>query len=180
MKRVVAGCLIASLTIGTAAAQVGWSVSPTLVIPGVRFSVLGGTPGCSGGTEVAAEVRRAVEGFGMRDPEAGTEPSRLSRTIGRFLNGLGLETMNQDFAECADVCATVPMTATRVTSLIGYVTLVGTDSFNTIPFNRFSDFVHWEPEVDTTRVTEGGRLVCATVRNWAQDPRSVFLVVGYE
>lgn len=180
MNRVVAGCLIASLLVGTAAAQAGWSVSPTMLIPGARFSVLGGTPGCSGGTEVAAEVRRAVEGFGMRDPEAGTEPSRLSRSIGRFLNGLGLETMNQDFAECAEVCATVPLTAARVTSLIGYVTIVDTDSFRTVPFNRFSDFVHWEPEVDTTRLTEAGRLVCATVRNWAQNTRSVFLVVGYE
>lgn len=180
LERVVAACLVASLVLGSALGQSGWVVSPTTVIPGARFSVLGGTPGCSGGTEVASEVRRAVEGFGVRSPEAGSEPSRLSLSIGRLLNGLGLDTMNQDFAECVEVCATVPLTATRVTSLLPYVTYVGNQNFISVPFDRFSFYVHWEPDVDTTSVTEAGRLVCATVRNWAQDSRRAFLVVGYE
>ena len=70
--------------------------------------------------------------------------------------------------------------ATRVTSLLPYVTYVGSQNFISVPFDRFSNYVHWEPDVDTTSVTEAGRLVCATVRNWAQDSRSAFLVVGYE
>src|SRR5690606_16040500 len=180
VRRVATCCVVSALSFGTALGQNGWAVSPTVVVPGARYSVLGAYPACSGGIKVADEVRRAFEGFGLRSPEDGTEPSRLSRTVGRLLDGLGLETMNQDFAECAEVCATIPLAATRVTSLLGYVTVVDGDRFEPTPFDRYQYYVHWEPEVDTTRLSGSGRLVCTTVRNWSRDERSVFLVVGYE
>lgn len=171
---------LAVLTLGAAYGQSGWAVSPYFSVPGVEYSVLGAQPGCSGRAVVAREVRRAVEGFGLRAPEEGSEPTRLSRTVAGLLNDLGFETMNQDFAECAEVCAEIPLTATRVTSLVGYVTVVGGSAFVPVPFDRYTDLFHWQPDVDTTRLTADARLVCATVRNWGPSDRVVFLVVGYD
>lgn len=172
--------LLATTALGTARAQAGWAVSPYFVVPAAKYSVLGAQPGCSGGAVVASEVRRAVEGFGLRTPDEASEPSWLSRAVGDLLNGLGFETMNQDHAECAEVCAAVPLAATSVTSLLGYVTVVGSDRFVPVPFDRFTDYFHWEPGLDTTRLTAYSRLVCVTVRNWGPSDRTAFLVVGYE
>lgn len=172
--------LVTSLTLGTAFAQVGWAVSPYFTVPGARYSVVGAEPACSGSAIVASEIRRAVEGFGFRAPDDGAGPTRLARAVGDLLNNLGFETMNQDYAECAEVCAEIPLTATRVTSLLGYVTLVDTELFWPVAFDRYTDYFHWEPDVDTTRLTADARLVCAVVRNWGPASRTGFLVVGYE
>lgn len=182
-RPVLAACLavgLAAVALGAARAQSGWAVSPYVAVPRVEYSVLGAQPGCGGRAVVAIEVRRAVEGFGLRTPDASSEPSRLARAVGDLLNTLGFETMNQDYAECAEVCAAIPLTATRVTSLLGYVTVVGGSAFVPVPFDRYTDLFHWEPEVDTTRVGADGRLVCVGVRNWGPSERTAFLVVGYE
>lgn len=178
--RYLVACLVLALATGTATGQAGWSVGPSVAVPAVRYSVIGARPDCSGRDIVAQEVRRVTEGFGLRTPDPATEPAPLSRAIGGFLDRLGLDAMNQDFAECREVCTAIPLTATRVTSLVGYVTLVGSSRFVAMPFNRYMYYVHWEPDVDTTRVTSSARLVCAGIRNWGQSERQAFLVVGYE
>lgn len=164
---------------GAAMAQTGWSTSAVATLPRPAYSVYGPTPGCSGQVLVDGSVRRALDAFGRGglEPDA---PSRASRAIGEALNLFGLDAVLQDHATCAEVCARVPLDATRIVHLVAYVDDGPGKPFRAVPINRWSDYVHWEPDVDTTRVDEDGRLVCARVRHWLDVDRRVFMVVGYE
>lgn len=164
---------------GAAAAQTGWATSAVVELPSPAYSVYGATPGCSGEVLVDGTVRRVLDGIGRGglDPDA---PSRASRALGEALNLFGLDAVLQDHATCAEVCALIPRDATRVIDLVAYVDDGPGTPFRTVPMGRWSDYVHWEPDVDTTHVTEGGRHVCTRVRHWLDVDRRAFLVVGYE
>lgn len=179
-RRILAACLIACLTFGAARGQTGWAVSPFVTVPATRYSVQGAHPDCVGRTTVNVEVRRAVEGLGLRTPDRESPPAPLSRAVGNLLQLVGIEAVRQDYAECTEVCAVIPLSATRVTNLLSYVTDAWTQEFRAMPFDRYIYYFHWEPEVDTTRLTESGRLVCAQARNWYQADRTAILIVGYE
>jgi hypothetical protein len=164
---------------GVAMAESGWSTSAVVSLSSPAYSVSGPTPPCSGRVLVDATVRQALDRFGRGglEPDA---PSRASRFVGDTLNLFGLDAVLQDHATCAEVCARVPLEATRITSLIAYVDDGPGKPFRTVPFGRWSDYVHWESDVDTTRVDEGGRLVCTRVRHWLDIERRAFMVVGFE
>lgn len=177
----VGGALVLAL-VGSGRSQSGWAVSPVLLLPPPAYSVLGVAPGCDGGILVDSAIRRLVEGGGRRTPDPVTEPpSWLSRAIAETLNLFGTNSVLQDHANCTEVCALVPLEATRITNLVGYVALGPKAGFTAVPFDRLEVFFGWDPDVDTTRWTEDGRRVCARARNWygAEDTK-VFLVVGYE
>ena len=164
---------------GPSLAETGWSTSAVVSLPSPAYSVYGPTPGCSGRVLVDGTVRSALDAFGRGglEPDA---PSRASRVVGDALNLLGLDAVLQDHAICAEVCARIPLDATRVTSLIGYIDDGPGKAFRAVPFGRWSDYIHWESDVDTTRVDESGRLVCTRVRHWLDVDRRAFMVVGYE
>lgn len=164
---------------GTTLAQSGWSTSTVVSLPSPAYSVYGPTPPCEGRVLVDETVRGVLDAFGRGglEPDA---PSRASRAMGDALNLFGLDAVLQDHAICAEVCALIPLDATRVTHLIAYVDDGPGKPFRTVPFGRWSDYVHWEPDVDTRRVDESGRLVCARVRHWLDVDRRAFMVVGYE
>ncbi len=164
---------------GGALSQSGWSTSSVVSLQSPAYSVYGATPPCRGTVLVDETVRGAFDAIGRGGLEAG-EPSRASRAVGDVLNVFGLDAVLQDYATCAEVCARVPLDATRITSLVAYVDEGPGTPFRTVPFGRWSDYVHWEPDVDTARVDENGRLVCTRVRHWLDVDRQVFLVVGYE
>lgn len=166
---------------GKVLAQSGWAASPILVLPTPTYSVLGPQPGCSGEVRVDPAIRRWVEGSGRAAEPELTSPTWLSRTIGETLNFLGMGTVLQTFATCSEVCATIPLEATQVTSLIGYVAIGSTAPFAPLPFGRWEPHFRWGAEVDTTRSTEAGRLICVEARNWAwREETRVFLVVGFD
>jgi hypothetical protein len=172
--------LVALLASGSARAETFWATSPVVSLPAPRYSVYGPTPGCEGQVLVDSAIRRSLGRVGIPsvDPET-NEPFRLARTIGEALNVVGMGTLLQTNAVCAEVCALLPLDASRVVSVIGYVTSVGTDAFVPQPFGHTGDFVRWMSGLDTTRRTADGRLACAEVRSWSGE-RKVFLVVGYE
>ncbi len=175
LTRVVLGICLA----GSAMAQSGWSTSDVVSLARPAYSVYGPTPPCSGRVLVDESVRGLFDALGRAgvDPDA---PSRASRAVGDALNLFGLDAVLQDYATCADVCARIPVAATRVTHLIAYIDDGAGMPFRTVPFDSWIDYVHWEPGVDTTRVDDGGRLVCVRVRHWLDIERRVFMVVGYE
>ncbi|MBX3144497.1 MAG: hypothetical protein KF813_12110 [Trueperaceae bacterium] len=176
-------CLVAA-TCGVGRGQSGWSVSPITIIPGTVYEMPSREPGCEGTVIVDPQVRRYVEGLGRRTPDPEVEPpTRASRAVGDFLNFLGVESVFQDFGNCVEVCAVIPMSARRVTNLVGYAAFGPGAGFTQIPFGRYWSYLRfrWKPDVDTTRFDERGRLVCATALGWlkGEDIRA-FLVVGYE
>jgi hypothetical protein len=164
---------------GTATAETGWSTSAVVSLSSPAYSVSGPTPPCSGRVLVDATVRQALDRFWRGGLEADA-PSRASRAVGDALNLFGLDAVLQDHATCAEVCARVPLDATRITSLIAYVDDGPGTPFRTVPFGRWSDYVHWESDVDTTRLGESDRLVCTRVRHWVDFDRRVFMIVRYE
>lgn len=169
--------LLGGLTYG----EIGWVASPVVEVSKTRYSVLGSSPECQGQVIVDDTIRRYLEGFGMRTPDPlSEEASRASRFIGNALTALGVAAVHQNYAVCADVCALVPLAATRVTTLITYAADGANGRYYQVPFARHFNWLFWEPEVDTTMVTADGRLVCVRVRNGADFDRRLFLVVGYE
>lgn len=171
--------LIGLVLTGVAMADTGWATSAVVALPRPAYSVYGPTPGCNGQVLVDGTLRRVLDGIGRRGLEPGA-PSRASRAVGDALNLFGLDAVLQDHATCAEVCARVPLDATRIVHLIAYVDDGPGKPFRTVPINRWADYVHWEPDVDTTRIDEDARHVCTRVRHWLDVDRRVFLVVGYE
>lgn len=171
---------LAWLVAGRGAAETGWATSPVIVLPSPAYSILGGTPGCAGQVVVDGAVRRVLDAIGPRGPEP-DGPSRASRAVGDILNLVGLRTVFQDHATCADVCALVPLDATRVLTALAYGDEGTGSPFRVQPFDRWGDYVYWEPVLDTARTDDVGRYVCARVRNYLHGvERRVFLVIQYE
>jgi hypothetical protein len=171
--------LLSLLFTGAAMAETNWTSSAITPLPRPIYSVLGAAPACSGEVRIAAEVERVFDAFGRIGISAETL-NRTSRTVGDALNLLGFSTVRQDYAVCADVCALVPLDATRITHVVAYVDNGPGTPFRTVPFGLWSDYVHWEGSIDTTHTDANGRYACARVRHWMTVERRVFLVVGYE
>jgi hypothetical protein len=162
-------------------AQTSWVASPLTTLSRTQYSVYGPAPECVGQLLVDSAIRRTLGRFGLPAVDADTgDPTRLARTIGDAMNVFGLDTVLQTHAECAEVCAVVPLDAVRVTAVIGYMANGVNGPFAPQPFGQARDLFLWEADIDTTRVTDTGRLVCARARNWLNVDRHVFLVVGYE
>ncbi|CAN5829311.1 hypothetical protein BH23DEI1_BH23DEI1_23830 [soil metagenome] len=181
--RAVAAVLLLSLGLlaATARAESGWATSPIVTIPSPDYSVYGPQPDCEGAVLVGHGIQRTLGPFGtVSDADGLVTHSPLARTVGDVLNRVGMGTVLQSNAVCAEICAVVPHDATRITSLVGYVADADLVGFRPVVFGRRDEYFYWEPEVDTTRLTDEGRLVCTRVRNWLQFERRAFLVVGYE
>lgn len=181
LRYVLALCLVGA-NLGIGSAQTGWAVSPVVTIPAVSHEVLGSQPECEGDVVVEDEVRRVTEV--LRRPgsgEAELPPTRLSLFVARALSSLGLKSMRQDYANCVEICVVIPMAATSVTDVIGYVAFGATAPFAVVPIGRYWSFFKWDEVVDTTRVGPEGRFVCIGAMGWirGEGPRA-FLVVGYE
>jgi hypothetical protein len=181
VRRVVAS-LSALLLAATSLAVDGWSTSPTIVLPRTRYPVYGTPPPCAGVLLVDESVGGALARVGVRPVDATSgQPTPVALAIGRVMNTLGMGMMRQDHGTCAEVCAVVPLDATRVTALVGYASRGLRGPFHAEPFGHAGHYFMFDADVDTSRVTERGRLVCAHARNWDEDDdRRVFLVVGYE
>lgn len=176
----MAAAVIAGLLGGLTFAETGWVSSPLVTVAKTDYSVLGPQPECEGQVVVDSSIRRIVEGFGRRTPDPVTEPPNwASRLIGNAANLLGLDAVLQTYANCTEVCALIPLAATRVTDLVAY-TADDDGRFYLSPWGRYSNWLYWDPQVDTTNVTAEGRLVCANVRNGGAFDRRLMLVVGFE
>ena len=161
-------------------AETGWATSPVVALASPGYSVYGPRPGCGGAVLVDGAVRRVLDGIGRRGTEPDA-PSRASRAVGDVLNLFGLDAVLQDHAVCADVCALVPRDARRVLGVVAYVDDGPGTPFRASPFDLWGEYVYWEPELDTTRVGDDGRSVCARVRHYLHGvERRAFLVVQYE
>jgi hypothetical protein len=181
VRRVLAS-LLALLLVATSYAVDGWSTSSTIVVPRTRYPVYGTPPPCAGVLLVDEAVGGALARVGVRPVDATSgQPTPVALAIGRVMNTFGMGTMGQDYGACTEVCAVVPLDATRVTALVGYASRGLRGPFQREPFGHAGHNFMFDADVDTSRVTEGGRLVCALARNWDEDDdRRVFIVVGYE
>ncbi len=164
---------------GSAKGQAGWAVSPVVVIPRPQLSVLGALPGCSGRVIVSGDLQSFLGGLGGALGSPGELPDWTLRLIAGALNLIGYDAILQDYAICAEVCAVLPLSATRVTRLIGYVSNVSSRGYAVVPIGHATAYFRWDSEIDTTRFGDDGRLLCVRARNWSGDVRA-FLVVGYE
>lgn len=181
MRRSVAATVIAGLLSGLTFAETGWVSSALVTIPKTSYSVLGPQPECEGQVVVDGSIRRIVEGLGRRTPDPATEPPNwASRLIGNAANLFGLDAVLQTYANCADVCALIPLAATRVTDLVAYAADNPDGNFYQVPWGRYYNWLYWETEVDTTQVSDEGRLVCVRVRNGGPFDSRLMLVVGFE
>jgi hypothetical protein len=173
--------LVALAAVSAAFAQESWSVSPTVVVPRARHYVYGDERPCAGVLLVDEGIMSNLARVGHRpvDPATG-QPSRLALALGLTLDAIGLNTMGQSHAECAEVCAAVPADAQRITSIVGYASNRN-GVFVREPFGHGGSHFSFDAGVDTSRFVDGRRLVCVVARNWDDVvERRVYVVVGYE
>jgi hypothetical protein len=181
VRRILLRALLAALGASAALAQENWSVSPTIVVPRARFHVYGDERPCAGVFLVDDGITNNLARIGHRPVDPATrQPSRLALALGLALDAIGLNTMGQSHAECAEVCAAVPADAQRITSIVGYAS-GRKGAFVREPFGHGGSYFSFDAAVDTTRFVDERRLVCVVARNWDDTvERRVYLVVGYE
>ena len=182
----VAATVVVALLAMPVVGSGGWSVSEIVRIEAPRFSVSGATPGCQEELVVERGLRwlsttaAAVAALvpGSERPAAIAE--RMTLAVGDVTYRLGSPIVLQRHAVCTTVCAPIPLEARSVSDVRGFYASRPGEPFREMPIGVWGNFIRWDDDVDTTRVTEDARWVCLGVRNWMDAPRDAFFLVRYE
>lgn len=182
----VAAALAAWLLAMPVVAAGGWSVSEIVRLEAPRYSISGATPGCVEEFVVERGLRwLSVTAAAAAALVPGSErpaviAERMTLAAGDLTYRLGSPMVLQRHAVCATLCAAIPIDARSVSDVRGYYANRPGEPFREVPIGVWGNFIRWDDDVDTTRVTDHARWVCLGVRNWMDAPREVFFVVRYE
>jgi hypothetical protein len=184
--RAVATALVA-FSVAFAQAQGGWSASPVITLERTRYSVAAAAPGCEEELVVERAVRLvadAVSAVATLRPggeTSGTAHARIVRRLGDLTLRFGSPMVLQRHANCATVCAAIPLAARSVGAVRAFYATRPGEPFREVKLGVWGDYLRWDPDIDTTLVTTDARWVCLQVRNWlAGYDREVFFLVRYE
>ena len=185
-----AAVVAAALTVGLMSMPVvgsgGWSVSEIVRIEAPRYSVSGATPGCEEELVVERGLRwlsvtaAAVAALVPGDERPTALAERMTLAAGDLTYRIGSPMVLQRHAVCATVCAPIPPDARSVSDVRGFHASPPGEPFREMPVGVWGNFIRWDDDVDTTRVTADARWVCVGVRNWLDAPREAFFLVRYE
>jgi len=176
-----------AVSVPLAHGQGGWSASPVITLERTRFSVAGATPGCEEvwvverGARLLSDAVAALTTLGSRGETRAEVAERIAGRVGDVTTRLGTPMVLQRHATCATACAAVPLDARSVGAVRGFYASRPGEPFREVEVGTWGDFFRWDPEADTTRVTDAARWVCLRARSWvAEFDREAFFLVRYE
>ena len=171
-----------------AAASGGWSTGPVVTVERARYPVTTVRPGCEEELVIeapAAAMAATVAAFLALQP-GGEAPASIARRVAQRVGDVsarvGSPLVLQRHASCTMVCAPLPLDARSVSAVRGFLASRPGEPFREQVVGSWAgDYLRFDPELDTTRVTDDVRWACLRVRNWiAELDREVFIVVRYE
>jgi hypothetical protein len=185
LRRAVLLALV--LSVPAAHAQGGWSASPVITLERTRFPVAAATPGCEEAWEIERGAQRLADAVAVlaapasRGETRAEAAERIAVRLGDVSARLGTPVVLQRHATCAVTCAPVPLDAHSVRAVRGFYASRPGEPFREVEVGTWGNYFRWDPEVDTTWVTDTARWVCLRARNWvAEFDREAFFLVRYE
>lgn len=187
-RRWVLALVFAVVLSPNAAASGGWSTSPVVTVERTRYPVTTVRPACEEELVIeapAAAVATAVAALLALQP-GGEAPAavarRVAERVGDVSARVGSPLVLQRHASCTTVCAPLPLDARSVSAVRGFLANRPGEPFREQVVGSWAgNYLRFDPELDTTRVTDDARWACLRVRNWvAEFEREVFIVVRYE
>lgn len=181
--------LLIALALGTSVAQIGWTVGPQVPIERTTYwlrSDGSSMPPCQGGLWLDPLVHHFGPFLAWVYGRLGFDvtPTAASYMTGGVLNALDNRALFQTFANCADICARVPLDAKRILRVQAYVS---NDYYSEHPSfsparlsaNSGLNSFGFDATIETSQVSEGERMVCVEARNWLPVEDHVAYIVVY-
>lgn len=182
----LAATLLLTLT-SVALTQADWSTSPVVTLERPRYHITGtGQPECSGELVIDQTVLYLSDVLTLiLSIRYGSAPApEIARAIaiaaGELLNAVDNMALFQTYAICETICAAIPLEARRITDLRVYYANRPGEPFQAQEIGPWGNYIRIDPDIDTSQIRDGERLVCVQARNWVNWEREVYITVYYE